>query len=197
VTAATVNVLAPSCASCGSTLLAPEFLNSPQPIGCPRCGVLQQILVFPAFFRPIASGRKPEELLLEGESSCFFHPQKKAVVPCGHCGRFLCSLCDVDFGGQHLCPTCLELGQEKRTLKTLENHRVRYDTLALAVALLPLLLWPFTCLTAPAALYMAVRYWNSPGSIVGSSKFRFILAIFFALAQIAAWVVALYFVFTS
>ena len=39
-----------------------------------------------------------DALLSEGESSCFYHPNKRAVVPCDQCGRFLCTLCRVDFG---------------------------------------------------------------------------------------------------
>lgn len=195
--AATINATASSCGNCGTTLLAPECYNNSQPAGCPRCGALLQLLIFPAFFRSTPSGQKPEGLLVEGESSCFYHPQKKAVLPCEHCGRFLCSLCDVEFNGRHLCPACLEVGQEKRTMTSLENHRIRYDTLSLVVALLPILVWPFTFITAPAALFLALRHWNSPGSIVGSSKIRFVLAMLAALAQIAAWPAGLYFAFAG
>src|SRR5262245_5814330 len=163
-----MNASAPSCTNCQATLLSPEFFNSSQPSICPQCGALLQVLVFPAYFRAPVRGQTAENLLVEGESSCFYHPQKKAVVPCSNCGRFLCALCDVELNDQHLCPVCLERGQQKRTLKNLENHRVRYASIALAMALLPVLLWPFTLITAPAALYITVRHWNSPGSIVGS-----------------------------
>lgn len=187
---------APSCTHCQATLLSPEFFNGAQLSACPHCGVFLQVLVFPAYFLEPVRGQSAENLLLEGEASCFYHPQKKAVLPCGNCGRFLCALCDVELNGQHLCPACLERGQQKRTLKNLENHRVRYGSIALAVALIPILVWPVTLFTAAAALYITVRHWNSPGSIVGSSKFPFILAALIALLEIAGWIVGLYFAFT-
>ena len=34
---------------------------------------------------------------LDGEASCYFHAHKRAAVPCDGCGRFLCSLCDLNF----------------------------------------------------------------------------------------------------
>jgi hypothetical protein len=157
---------------------------------------LLQLLVFPAYFRGPVRGQAAENLLVEGESSCFYHPRKRAVLPCGSCGRFLCALCDVELNGQHLCPACLERGQQKRTLKNLENHRVRYSSIALAVAVIPILVWPLTLFTACAALYLTVRHWKSPGSIVGSSKFPFVLAAFLAVLQVAAWTVGIYYAFT-
>jgi hypothetical protein len=48
-------------------------------MGCPRCGVLQQILIFPAFFRPNRSP-KAGRTAFEGESSCFFHLQKRPLA---------------------------------------------------------------------------------------------------------------------
>ena len=92
----------------------------------------------------------------------FYHPEKKAVLTCNYCGRFLCALCDVDFAGQHLCPPCIESGKKKKKIKNLENHRVLYDDVALAVAVLPLMLCYFVVLTAPISLFIAFRYWNAP-----------------------------------
>jgi hypothetical protein len=69
----------------------------------------------------------------------------------------------------------------------LENRRVLYDTVALAVATGPMLLiWP-TIITAPMSIFLAIRYWKTPLSIVKRTKVRFILAIVFAISQIAGW----------
>jgi hypothetical protein len=60
-----------------------------------------------------------------------------------------------------------------------------YDSIALALATLPaLLFWPVV-FTAPAALYVVVRRWREPGSLVPRTKVRFVLAALFALAEIA------------
>lgn len=128
--------------------------------------------------------------MVEGESSCFFHPQKKAVVPCAGCGRFLCALCDCDFGGTHFCPACLEAGKSKGKIKALDNRRTRYDSIALALALLPMLIFYFTLITAPMTLFVAIRYWNAPRSLVRSNRTRFVLSIIIALLQIGGWTAA-------
>ena len=65
------------------------------------------------------------------QASCFYHPNKKASVPCDNCGRFLCALCDVDFGGRRLCPACIEAGSGTESETTLDTRRILYDKLAL------------------------------------------------------------------
>ena len=132
--------------------------------------------------------------MVEGESSCFYHPQKKAVVPCQGCGRFLCALCDCELQGEHFCPACLEVGRQKGRIKRLENQRTLYDAIALSVAILPMLIIYFTIITAPIALFIALRYWNAPRSIVRRTKIRLILAISIATLQILGWGVVIYFI---
>ncbi len=171
---------------CQAWLLDGVF-NQPDLSPCPACGTLLQIEVFPALFRNQSVGRSGEAILVEGESSCFYHPQKKAVIPCQGCGRFLCALCDCELNGQHFCPTCLETGKTKGKIKNLENQRTLYDSIALSLAVYPLLIFYFTLITAPAALFVALRYWNAPRSIVHRTKVRYVTAIILASLQIAGW----------
>lgn len=182
------------CPACQAWLLEGVF-NQPQMSPCPACGVPLQVEVFPALFRSREVGRTGETTLIEGESSCFYHPQKKAVLPCHGCGRFLCALCDCQLNGQHFCPTCLETGKIKGKIKSLENQRTLYDSIALSLAIYPLLIFYFTLVTAPAALFVAIRYWNAPRSIVRRTKTRYVAAIVLASMQIAGWGVL--FVFLS
>jgi len=170
------------------------MFNRPEPTPCPVCGVPLQVEIFPALFRPVARGRDGEAVMIEGESSCFYHPQKKAVVPCQGCGRFLCALCDCELHGQHFCPACLEVGRQKGKIKSLENQRTLYDGIALSLAVLPILIFYFTIVTAPIALYVALRYWNAPRSIVHRTKTRYVVAIILASLQIIGWGVAIYFI---
>ena len=182
------------CSRCNAPL--PENLFNRQELTpCPTCASPVQVEVFPALFRPIAQGRHGEALLLETESSCFYHPQKKASVPCDGCGRFLCALCDCELHGKHFCPGCLETGRKKGKIKSLENARTLYDSVALSLSLLPLLIFYLTLFTAPAALYVAIRYWNAPRSIVHRTRIRYIFAIILALLQIGGWSLGLYFLF--
>ena len=77
--------------------------------------------------------------------------------------------------------------QREGRLPALDNVRPLYDNLALAVALAPVVLVFPTPITAPMAVYIALRRWRSPGSLVPRTKVRFWLALLLALAQIVAW----------
>ena len=115
---------------------------------------------------------------------------------CEACGRFLCALCDCELHGEHFCPACLEVGRQKGRIKRLENQRTLYDGIALSLAVFPLLIYYFVIVTAPIVLYLAIRHWNSPLSIVHRTKLRLVLAIILAGAEIVAWCVGAYFLFT-
>lgn len=173
------------------------MFNQPDLAPCPACGVPVQVEIFPALFRPTARGRGGEALMVEGESSCFYHPQKKAVVPCQACGRFLCALCDCELHGEHFCPACLEVGRQNGRITRLENKRTLYDGIALSLAILPLLIFYFTIITAPMALYVAIRYWNAPRSIVHRTRIRLVLAVILAALQIVGWGIGIYFLTTA
>ena len=165
-----------------------SVLDTPDWAHCPECGTLFRMLGFPAAFRRLDTGAGAATVLAEGESSCFYHPQKKAVLPCDGCGRFLCAMCDVELSGQHLCPGCLETGRKKGKLKQLQNHRLRYDSISLALAVLPMAIFWFTVFTAPAAIFVALRYWKAPSSLLQRSKVRFVVALLIAGFQVAGWV---------
>lgn len=176
------------CPKCRAWLLEGIF-NQPEFVPCPACGAPLQIEVFPALFRKISSGQGGEVILVEGESSCYYHSQKKAVRPCDGCGRFLCALCDCELHGQHFCPACLETGRTKGKIKSLDNQRTLYDNIALALAIYPLLIFYFTLVTAPMALFVAIRYWKSPQSILHRTKVRYVTAAVIALLQIGGWTI--------
>ncbi len=178
------------CSKC-QTLLAPEQFNIGELTPCPSCQSLLEIEVFPAILAAPAAAF-PEPILVEGESSCFYHPAQKASIVCQSCGRFLCALCDLELNGRHVCPVCLETGQKKAKFKDLENTRMLWDRLAVQLALVPMILaWPLTLLTAPITLYIILRYRKAPCSITGKSILDFIVAGFVAVLQIAAWVLVL------
>jgi hypothetical protein len=145
--------------------------------------------IYPAFFSPPAVGRLSVVSGVD-EASCFYHADNRAVVACDACGRFLCSVCDVDLDDLHLCPTCLRQGRRKGSIAALENERMLYDGIALRLAIYPIFfVWP-TLLTAPAVIWVVLWYWRTPGSLVRSMRWCGIVAILLALLQIAGWLVA-------
>ena len=185
-----------NCPKC-FRLLPGEFLNLPGLQPCPGCQTPISVEIFPAFFRLIETGRPAEVVLTDTEASCFYHAQKRAVVPCGACGRFLCALCDCELNGQHYCPACLETGKTKGKIKNLEAGRTRYDNIALALAVYPLLIFYFTLILAPISLFFVIRHWNSPRGLAEPSRTKLVVAGSIAALEIAAWVVFFLIIFTK
>ena len=181
----------PRCPECRTPIRESE-INQLRLSPCSGCSSQLQAELFPAFFRTFGAAQAAENVLLEGESTCFYHPAKQAVVPCVGCGRFLCSLCDCDLGGEHFCPACLEAGRTKRKIKNIERQRTRYDNIALSLVFIPILLFYVTFITAPIAIVLAVRHWNSPPSMVHRTKARYVVAITFASLQILGWCVLIF-----
>ena len=177
-----------ACSKCKVVLLGDVF-NIPDLTPCPACQTPIQVEIFPAFFKPVSGGRTGQKATLDGESTCFYHAEKKAVVPCDVCGRFLCGLCDVELNDQHICPNCLSTGRKKGRLTTLDPRRTLWDSAALALALLPVIVFPLLILTAPAAIILAVWHWNTPTSLVPRTKIRPILTILFGLGGVFVWFV--------
>jgi len=187
-----------SCVKCKAPLVSVEDagtvrvpFNTGGMTPCPDCGNGTMVELYPAMFHPVGTGSAGERIASPEEAACFYHPQKRASVPCDSCGRFLCALCDVELNGQHLCPNCIQSGKKKGKLKNLENERVLYDRVALGAAILPVLtiiFWFLTIVTAPIALFIAIRHWKSPSSIVPRyTKTRFVIAIILSLLQIGGW----------
>ncbi len=174
------------CPDCGKPLTAEEF-NSGKEFPCGKCSAMLMVEAYPALFRGAGSVRNGEAISGAGEASCFYHPQKKAAALCSACGRFLCTLCETELSGRCLCPSCIEKGRLNEEIEQLVTRRTLHDGLALSLAVLPMLFFPITVLTAPAAIYIAIRHWKTPGSILPRSRVRFVAAVVIALVQITGW----------
>lgn len=181
-----------SCSKC-ATPLSYLALTAPGGHTCPTCGASLQAYVFPALLRSQLPGEPGNAVVLDGSAGCFSHPHRQAVVPCAQCGRFLCSLCDVELHGQHLCLTCVNSGTSNGALASLTNRRTLYDSIALRMAILPaLVVWP-TLISAPLTIFYTLRHWHSPLSIVPRTRIRFVVALVFAVLQILAWIAWIFF----
>ena len=181
------------CDKC-QTPLPGATANTGTFVACPACGVSTLVEVFPAFARPVPRGRTSEALASQEDAGCFYHPHKKAVVPCDDCGRFLCALCDLEIDGRHVCPSCIEVARKGGKSLRAGGQRTLHDQVALTVlsggVALSLITVGFaTLISAPAVLFMVVRYWNEPKrSPVPRTRARLIFAGILALLQIAGWI---------
>lgn len=155
---------------------------------CTMCGSSNRVLVFPAVLSsgpalPLA------EAALEGEAACFDHPSRRAMAACHQCGRYVCQLCSVEFGGQTWCPSCVAAGAGQARSANPENSRTLFDSTALILPLASLLMYPFTIIAAPASLVLSAMKWSQPLSLVRRSRWRFVAGILISLAEIAGWTV--------
>ena len=177
------------CPSCDGLLPTWLLTTGQRETVCPNCFRGLSLEVFPALFRA-RQNVSPESLPLpEGEASCYEHSSKRAVNACHHCGRFLCALCEVEMQGQVWCPACFENRRNQPAANQLQTSRTLYDSIALALAFWPLWTFYFPLLTAPVVLYLSVRYWKRPSSIIPRNKWRFVLAIFIALCELGFFAV--------
>ncbi|MGH9620733.1 MAG: hypothetical protein ACRD45_13660 [Bryobacteraceae bacterium] len=173
------------CPSCNGEL--PEWLLRTRRTEtlCPSCYSGLTIELFPALFR------KPEAIdaqvlaPAEGEACCYEHATKRAVSLCNRCGRFLCALCEVEIEGAIWCPACLESKQGAARLRALEKRRTLYDSVALALSIWPAVLLYPVIVTAPTAIYLAIRHWKTPSSLIPRKKWRFAAALTIACVELA------------
>lgn len=122
------------CPECGTPIDSAQ-VNTDHDLQCP-CGQALRIWAFPAALRAPQSAPPPHPAGDE-DATCFFHPHSQATESCGHCGRYVCPVCDVAFDGGHLCPECLGSARKNREIEALKARYPNLDRRALALAILP------------------------------------------------------------
>ena len=174
------------CPNCSGAL--PDWLlrtNQTKSV-CPGCYKDLTIEVFPALFRERTVIDRGALALNEGEACCYEHATKRAVSLCNRCGRFLCALCEVDVDNAVWCPGCLQLDRPDLGVKALKKHRTLYDSIALGISLCPALLFFYpSVITAPIVVYLAIRHWKTPSSLIPRNKWRFVVAVIIASLELA------------
>lgn len=153
---------------------------------CPECDARVTVRIFPA--ASAARATVADSRPLRAESTCYFHEDRVAVYSCNRCGRFLCRLCRISWPGEDVCPACVEVAIEEPQYRDMESERFHWDSLALAVAVIPSLLVSPSVISAPVALGLALFTFRKPCSLVPRSKIRFVLAMAIAFAEIAGWI---------
>jgi hypothetical protein len=174
------------CTRCDSPLPLWELASADWAV-CTSCGSRNTVRVFPALFAA-PSAPAFAESALDGEAACFDHASKRAVAACQQCGRFVCLLCSVEFGGQVWCPSCVAAGKGKSQAVYLEPRRTLFDSIALAIPLASLILWPFTIIAGPAAVVFSAMVWKRPLSLVRKRRWRFVVAILLGVAETIGWI---------
>lgn len=162
---------------------------------CPHCQKQLQLHVW-AIVRQNSSAVSA----LSEQATCFFHPDKVFQACCQRCGRFVCALCDLQLGAEHVCPTCFERGRADSGVdadKAEWRYRdVLYDSIALTVGWGWILVWPVIVVALPGVIFLHVKYRKSPRSyLIPRSGWRFWAAyagfvwlpLFIAIPFITRW----------
>ena len=157
---------------------------------CLTCNAKLTVTAFPALYRNEKPVSAAKEASFE-DAACFYHPDKKAEQVCESCGRFLCGLCELSLGEEILCAPCLEKLRTKPGQHRLKARQLRYDKLAFSLAIYPLLYFPLTFITAPAAFFIVFRYWNKEMEFAPGRKGRMAAAFIFALLEIIGWIIGI------
>ena len=59
----------------------------------------------------------------------------------------------------------------------------------MSLAIVGIIFYAFSIVLAPIAIYVAIRHWNSPGSLLGVSKNRYVIAIIIASLELTGWLI--------
>jgi hypothetical protein len=186
-----------SCPSCAGGVTPTETKTGWQ--NCPYCQKRLQIGVW-----PVARQTTNAAIALSDQATCFFHPDKAFQACCQRCGRFVCALCDLQLGAEHVCPSCFERGRGSSGAdagKAEWRHRdVLYDSIAVTLAwgwsLLAFVLWPLFVAVLPTVIVLHVKYRKAPRSyLIPRYGWRFWVA-YVGLAWIPA-LLAIAFLFRS
>jgi hypothetical protein len=160
-----------ACPECGGDIAPADTETGWQ--SCPYCQERIQFLAWPV----ARSNTKATEAMPE-QATCFFHPEKAFQACCQRCGRFVCALCDLQLGAEHVCPTCFERGRADTGLngaKAEWRHRdVLYDSIVLSLGWLWIIVWPVLIAALPGAIFLHVKYRKAPRSyLIPRSGWRF------------------------
>jgi len=153
---------------------------------CFACHTKYTLVEFPALraTRVVTHARAADTAA--NDATCFFHAQNQAAAICQSCGRFLCPVCAINYGGRTLCPACIAAG--KTTPAQTAPSQWNPDGIALLLATVPILIWPFTLITAPAALIVLALNWKKQmHTPVRRVRWQRWVAGALALIQVALW----------
>jgi hypothetical protein len=182
------------CPDCAGDIVPDEINTEWQT--CPYCDKLLQIRLW-----PVVRQNTNAATALSDQATCFFHPDKAFQACCQRCGRFVCALCDLQLGAEHVCPTCFERGRGSPGAEAgraeWRYRDVLYDSIAVTVGWGWILFWPSFVAALPTVIFLHVKYRKAPRSyLIARSGWRFWVAyvglawlpLFLASAIFGSWV---------
>ncbi|MCU1246600.1 MAG: hypothetical protein JWN02_2510 [Acidobacteria bacterium] len=170
----------PVCPRCGKPLDLPT-LRDGEDI-CPSCSGFFELRLFHPPQRVVHVAALATAV--DAATPCANHPRNVAVANCQRCGIFICSLCELEVGGDHYCPSCFDrLSQEGALPGALLRFR-DYSRLSMTTAVVGLLMSVFFGLPLGiAAIYYAIKAFRDPNTFRGA-RVGLVLAILIGIGDI-------------
>ena len=173
-TSAPIRHGAVACPNCGGDVIPVETETGWT--SCPSCANRLQACLWPTVRQNTNA-----VAALSDQATCFFHPDKAFQACCQRCGRFVCGLCDLQLGAEHVCPACFERGRADSGAeggKAEWRYRdILYDSIALTAGWAWILFWPVFLAAVPSVIVLHVKYRNAPRSyLIPRSGWRFWVA---------------------
>lgn len=162
------------CPNCGGQVAPIESETGWQ--SCHSCANRLQVCHW-----PVVQRNNNAATALSDQATCFFHPEKAFQACCQHCGRFVCALCDLQLGAEHVCPACFERGRTdsgaEASKSEWRHHDVLFDSIALTVGWAWIFFWPIIIAAIPTVIFLHVKYRKAPRSyLIPRSGWRFWMA---------------------
>ena len=159
------------CPHCSADIPADSAWQS-----CPYCQKQLQLRIW-----PVIRQNNNATAAMSDQATCFFHPEKAFQACCQRCGRFVCALCDLQLGAEHVCPACFERGRANSGVEAAKaewRYRdVLYDSIALTTGWGWILFWPVVLAAIPTVIVLHVKYRKAPRSyLIPRSGWRFWMA---------------------
>lgn len=165
------------------TMPIPDSVRSTD-YGEEAVGAAHTIRLFPAVIRKQAVF-EADVVLEGGQSTCFFHTKLPATALCDVSGRMICDLCKTDYQGKTVSFEALQSLLGKGGSVEKDRVRTKWDDIALALVLLPLVIWPLLFITAPFVLGICLVQWRKgPTSILRRSRWRYLVAALLAILEL-------------
>ena len=165
---------AASCPHCGGDVAPVESETGWQ--SCPSCANRLQVRIW-----TVVHQNTNAAVALSDQATCFFHPDKAFQACCQRCGRFVCTLCDLQLGAEHICPACFERGRTdsgtEGSKAEWRSRDVLYDSIAVTLGWGWILFWPVFLAAVPIVIVLHVKYRKAPRAyVIPRSGWRFWMA---------------------
>ena len=152
--------------------------------GIEYTGSNHSVHLFPAVVRS-SNSANAETIMESGQASCFFHEESPATALCDVSGRMICDLCKTEWKGKTVSMAALHSLAKGDVSSDTITSRTNWDTIALTLVVLPILVWPLLVLTPPVALGICLFKWRAgPTGIVRKSRWRYVVAAIIAIPEI-------------